>query len=141
MHEDAMLAMAYVDGELSPEARKAFEARLHEEPRLADHVAEMRSLALVARSLIPPEPEDREWRRLGRDSLQVAGLRLVWLLGGVALLGLVAAIASSLSAEGTHWGILLFVITGGLGFALLLGLTLRERLAVLPLDPYRKLQR
>ena len=67
LSSDEMLAMAYADGEMSPAERVAFEARLRQEPALADQVAEMRGLTLVTRNLIPPEPEDREWRKIARD--------------------------------------------------------------------------
>ncbi len=138
---DELLAMAYVDGELSPEDRQEFERRLQTEARLAEQVAEMRGLTLVARNLIPPEPEDREWRKLARDPLQRGGLRLGWFFCLVAVVGFTVAATLSMVQSNEHWAMKLFFFSGGAGAGILLLLTLRERMAVLPLDPYRKLQR
>ncbi len=138
---DELLAMAYADGELTPEQRKSFEARLITETKLAEQLEEMRGLTLVARNLIPPEPEDREWRRISRDPLQSGGLRFAWLLCLLALLAMGAGLAVSIGDDGTHWTWKAGLILGGLGLSLLLLLALRERLAVLPHDPYRKLMR
>ena len=138
---DALLAMAYVDGELAPEERSAFEARMRTESQLVAHVAEMRDLSIVARNLIPPEPEDREWRKLARDPWQTGGLRIGWFCCILAAVGFTIAAALSMLDSGEHWGMKLFFFAGGAGAGILLLLTLRERLAVLPFDPYRKLQR
>ncbi len=40
-----------------------------------------------------------------------------------------------------HWAVQLFLISGATGVSLIALLTLRERLAVLPHDPYRKVHR
>ena len=64
---DELLAMAYVDGELAPDAAAEFEGRLADEAHLGLHVAEFKKLELMARQLAPPEPADHEWLRLGRD--------------------------------------------------------------------------
>lgn len=138
---DELLAMAYVDGELPPAERRAFESRLETEPRLNEQVAEMRGLALVARNLIPPEPEDREWRKLARDPLQRGGLRIGWFFCLVAVVGFTVAATLSMAQSSEHWAMKVFFFSGAAGASILLLLTLRERLAVLPLDPYRKLQR
>ena len=138
---DDLLAMAYVDGELSPDQLRTFQGRLKTEPALADRVAEMRGLTLVPSEWIPPEPEDREWRKLARDPLQRGGLRLGWFFCLVAVVGLAVAATVSVAQSSEHWAMKVFLLSGAIGAGLLLLLTLRERLAVLPLDPYRKLER
>ena len=139
--DDEMLAMAYVDGELPPDERVAFEARLASEAALGAHVEEMRSLALVTRGMLPAEPEDREWRRLNRDPIHKGATYFAWILGLVAMVGIAVAAVASVDPTDTHWGVLLFAAFGSLAVLVLLAVTIRERLAVLPHDPYRKVHR
>lgn len=53
---DELLAMAYADGELSADARRAFEARLSSDARLRVLVADQQRIAVLAREAAPSEP-------------------------------------------------------------------------------------
>ncbi len=139
--KDQMLAMAYVDGELEVTERRRFESRLAVEPGLEKEVAELREFALLARRTIPPEPEDREWQKLGQDPLHRRGLRLGLWLCILAVAGFAAALGDSVLSSSEHWAMQLFLLSGAAGVCLVTLLTLRERLAVLPHDPYRKVHR
>ncbi|MEZ6004906.1 MAG: hypothetical protein R3F33_12055 [Planctomycetota bacterium] len=138
---DELLAMAYVDGELDHEARRVFESRLAGEAGLARVVAELRDLEVVTRNMIPPEPEDREWRRLWQNPWHSGGWKLAWLLCILSAIGATFTLLPLLWSGEGNWVLRLSFAAGFLGIALLLGLTLRERLAVLPYDPYRKVRR
>jgi anti-sigma-K factor RskA len=138
---DQMLAMAYVDGELERDERRRFESRLALEPALAKEVEDLRELALLSRRSIPPEPEDREWHRLGRDPLHRKGLRLGLWLCILAVAGFATTLGITVLGSNEHWTLQLFLLTGTAGVCLVTLLTLRERLAVLPHDPYRKVHR
>jgi anti-sigma factor RsiW len=141
LERDQMLAMAYVDGELEVDQRRRFESRLAVEPALGKEVEELRKLALLSRRSIPPEPEDREWQRLGRDPLHRKGLRLGLWLCILAVTGFAAILSVTVLGSQEHWALQLFLVSGAAGVCLLALLTLRERLAVLPHDPYRKVHR
>lgn len=139
---DELEAMAYVDGELDPARRSAFEERLNTERSLALEVAELERLAVLARQVTPPEPMDSEWRRLAADPVQRAGLPLGFLASALGAIGLFL------------WGIVAILVDPSLELLpkifltlLLLGLLLvfllvaRARLRTLPFDPYRDVQR
>ncbi len=138
---EELLAMAYADGELDSDARRAFETRQASDRHLARQVAEYQSLALVAREMAAPEPADHEWRRLETDLLHQAGGGLGWLLSAVGATGLAGwciwGLASS--AMQTLPKVLCLSLVGGA--LLLLLTTLRARLRVLPYDPYTKVSR
>jgi len=139
---DELLAMAYVDGELTDEARAELEARLPAEPELGRQIAAYQKLELLGRAQAPPEPMDHEWRRLERDGVQRAGLGLGWslvLACGLGLLGWAAwAVASDPELE-----LVPKLLIGGamLGAASLFLATLRARLRTLSYDPYTEVER
>ena len=137
-----LLAMAYVDGQLSPEDRTSLEAGLATDPELARHLAHYQALDLVTRSMAPPEPGDQEWARLEGGALHGSGSRLAWSLVTIGGLGLAAYgtydLATSDSITGLHKTSLLALLGGGL---LLVGLAIHQRMRLLPFDPYRKVKR
>jgi anti-sigma factor RsiW len=134
-------AMAYVDGELSPDARRAVEARLTSDPALRGEVVRLQRLSLLARHAAGPEPADAEWAALARDPLQRAG---TW-LGFAALgAGLVALAASGLYALWTSevaLALRLAVSLLALGVLALFGAALRARMRTRPYDPYTEVRR
>lgn len=138
---DELLAMAYVDGELSPESRSAFEVRLDREPALLREVAAQQRLAVLARSAAPREPIDREWRELERSGLTRLGLPLGWTLLAVGATGL--AVWCAFEVACAHIGIVPKLLTAALssGFLLLFLLALRARARTRPFDPYDDVQR
>lgn len=138
---EQLQAMAYVDGELGPADRAAFESLLAVRQDLQLEVTQMRKLELLARSMAAPEPIDHEWKRLELDPLQRTSLSL-----GFAALAVGAAGLSGWAGFEV-WSsdmpmlpkILLGVLCAG---ALLLFLaTLRGRLRTLPYDPYTEIER
>ena len=138
---DQLLAMAYVDGELSAAARVEFEARLAASPELRREVSALKELELLARAAAPREPADHEWDELARDPVQRGTLGLGWMLLGLGLAGALGFGALEFCrGEAPLW---LKLACGALaaGFVLLLGATVRARLRTAPLDPYRKVQR
>ena len=140
--KDQLLAMAYADGELSADESAAFQQRLASEPVLGREVASYQALALVARTQAPAEPADHEWARLELDPLQRSGLSAGWALFVVGIIGLAGySVFAILQDDSITRTPKLLLIAGVTGTALLLLLTLRERLAVLPYDPYEKVER
>lgn len=139
---DELLAMAFADGELSPEERLAFEQRMVHEESLARLVAEHMALDVLARRVAPKEPQDHEWERLRLNPLFIGSRSSGWVLlvlGSVATLALTVfgvATNESLSAP-TRVGILGAL----LGFLLLFLTVAARRLRTLPLDPYRHVER
>lgn len=139
---DELLAMAFADGELSPEERLAFEQRMVHEESLARLVAEHLALDVLARRVAPKEPQDHEWERLRLNPLFIGSRSSGWVLlvlGSVATLALTVfgvATNESLSAP-TRVGILGAL----LGFLLLFLTVAARRLRTLPLDPYRHVER
>jgi len=133
--------MAFADGELDGEARRAFETRQAGDRDLARQVAEYHALALVAREMAAPEPADHEWRRLETDFLHQAGGRLGWFLSALGALGLTGWCVWNLANSDmqTLPKVLCLSLIGGGGLLLLT--TLRARLRVLPYDPYTKVNR
>jgi anti-sigma factor RsiW len=139
---DQLLAMSYADGELDADQRGAFEARLALEPSLAREVSELQALAVLARSAAPPEPADHEWARLDLDPLQRAGVQAGWMLAIAGAIGLAAYIVYSICAASDIGVPVKACLLAAIGGALLLLLmTVRERLSLLPYDPYRRVQR
>jgi anti-sigma factor RsiW len=139
--KDELDAMAFVDGELDPAARSAFERRIAREPALAREVVALQRLELLARHAAGPEPIDHEWRRLQADAMQRASFGLGWLLlllGGAGLFawGAYALFASTL-------GMLpkLCALALGIGAALLVLRALRARMRTKPFDPYTEIRR
>jgi hypothetical protein len=133
--------MAYADGELAPEARATFEARLVVEPSLRRLVVDQQEISVLARDATPPEPLELERLRVERDVPQAVlqGIGRLFLV-----LGILYAFASlTLSACDASWR-LPFVGAGVIlcvGFAALLLRAQRIRRATLHLDPYRNVQR
>ncbi len=139
--DDELLAMAYADGELAPEARATFEARLRREPKLAREVASHRRLQVLARSAAGPEPAALEWERIAADPLHRASRRGGWALmgGGAFVLVIVGLVA--LWSTGLPFFAKLGTTAVLLGLSLVFVTILRGRLATLDLDPYRDLKR
>ena len=139
--EEQLLAMAYADGELDPSAAAAFERRMAAEPELAREVAETRKLAVLARAVAPPEPQDHEWLRLTRDPWHRLLTR-----GGIALFLLGIGLELLLALLGLREGFDgRFLVGSGLltvaGFSMLLVAAWRWRRRTLPFDPYIEVKR
>ncbi|MCP3917256.1 MAG: hypothetical protein GY711_17040 [bacterium] len=138
---DELLAMAFADGELRGEELDRFQARLASEPGLVREVSEYLALQLIARQMAPREPADYEWDRLREDIAHQAGERLSWLLFTGAVLGLIVTGVIGIANSELETLPKTFALGAILGLGLLLLMTLRARLRVLPYDPYRKVER
>lgn len=138
---DELLAMAYVDGELTPAARAEFEARLAASAELRREVSALKELELLARSAAPREPLDHEWEALAKDPVQRGALGLGWTLLGLGVAGALAFGAFELLGSDAPAWVKLVLAALSFGLALLLGATARARLRTAHLDPYRKVQR
>jgi hypothetical protein len=138
---DELLAMAYVDNELDPASRAAFEARLAREPHLCREVAAQQRLDVLARSAAPLEPEDHEWSRLARSPARRFGFLLAWgmiVVGAIGLTGLCEYELLQSDAPPPLKVFVSLIVAGGL---LLLALVIRGRLRTRPLDPYTGVRR
>ena len=138
---DELLAMAYVDDELAPEARAEVERRMATEPTLAREVARYQGLAVLARQVAPPEPMDHEWRRLEREPLHRTSTVAGWVLLCLGALGLGAWVVYELliAPIGPLPKALACAVV--VGVLVLFLATLRARLRTLPYDPYLEVQR
>jgi anti-sigma-K factor RskA len=138
---DELAAMAYVDGEMGPSARVAFESRLEKEPALVREVAAQQRLAVMARAAAPREPIDEEWRRIEGSALHRAGLPIGWTLMTVGGIGLAVWCAWLIATSSI--GILPKLLTAALaaGFLFLFLLAVRARIASRPFDPYDGVKR
>ena len=139
--ESELLAMAYVDGELAPAERQAFEARLDREPDLVREVAAQQRLAVLARTAAPREPIDREWRAIESSAITRVGLPLSWALLSVGAAGLAVWCACEVACAPI--GIAPKLLTGAIasGFLSLFLIVLRARLRTRPFDPYDGVRR
>jgi len=139
-NQDQLAVMRYADGELPAPEAQLMEERLAQEPALRKELAAYQTLEVLARNTAPPEPTDLEWQELrqglGHRSLGALG----WLLIGSACLAYCVWALGALLGwfDDPHPTIF---VAGGMGLLLLTLLVLRERLAALPLDPYRKVKR
>jgi anti-sigma factor RsiW len=135
---DELLAMAYADGELDPSARAEFERRLASEPALSREVRDVRALAVLARQVAPPEPQDAEWERLERDLLQRLLHRGGFTLFSLGALATLALVLLRSFGDASWDGVLVpsCVCCWIAGGAALLVAALRWRRRTLQHDPY-----
>jgi len=139
--QDELAAMAYADGELGPEERRQFEARMQSSPALARDVTQYHRLQALSRHAAPAEPMDHEWRRLAADPVQQMLARGGWVLSILGVLalaswGIVSLVASDVSQLG-KWALGAVL----LGAAALVLSAVRARMRTRPYDPYTEIQR
>jgi anti-sigma factor RsiW len=138
---DELMAMAYVDDELVPEQRTAFQARLASEPDLGRQVAVYRKLEVLARRMAPPEPLDHEWQRLRSEPWRRGGENLGWTLCVAGTLGLAAWLVFLILGSGLTLWVKALLIAPCAGFTLLVLLRWRARRRLAPFDPYTEIRR
>ncbi len=138
---DELLAMAYADGELSPEASRAFEERTRREPALAREVVALRRLQILAREAAGPEPMDGEWERIARSPVHRASLGLGVALAMTGILGLAAWAIYVLWSSDVPLVPKLCITAFVAGFAVLFWRTYHARARTLPYDAYTKVKR
>lgn len=140
--EEELLAMAYADGEMSPEEAVRFETRMEVEPQLVHRVAEHHALDVIARRVAPPEPADYDWTVLQLDPVFRGTVGAGWILLIVAT---AASFALAVWGVATNEGISYvnrgLILSSLLGFTLLFLSVVWRRMRAIPLDPYRHIQR
>lgn len=138
---DELLAMAYADGELAPEAERVFEARLAVEPRLRVLVADQRRIAVLAREAAPSEPLELASIEIERGApfplLAFAGRALLVVAGLWTVLWLSFACFEDMRRPPIAGAALALLL--GLGLLALRAVLVRR--ATVHLDPYRDLRR
>lgn len=133
--------MAYLDGELSKDARKEFESLLDAHPEWREQVQEMAELVEGTQHLRlrPPDREvwDHYWEEID-SRLQRRFGWVVALIGSLALIGW-GIVKVLLYAENNVvlFGIVLVLI----GLVTLFVSVLRGRLLEMPRDRYRRIRR
>jgi anti-sigma factor RsiW len=137
---------AYLDDELEPAERKAFEEELACNPRLQDELEEMQSMkSLVGNMRLRELPDgaydhyreriyNRLERRVGWILLSIGAMVLV----GYGLYGLVVFLVTDGELA---WWIRAAIGAACLGLAILLVSVIRERVFVWKKDPYREVKR
>jgi anti-sigma factor RsiW len=138
---DELLAMAYADGELGPQARASFEARLAREPALCSEVAALRALELLARQSAPPEPLELGRLAIEREPASRALSAVGWTLVAAGALCAAAVCSYGLWTCGLPLPAKLGLSALALGGALLAVRAWRVRAKTLHLDPYRHVKR
>lgn len=138
--QDQITLMRYADGELPEAEARVIERRLQDEPLLRKELSAYQALEVLARNAAPPEPAELEWQALRAGIVHRSLGTLSWLCLGLSGLGYGLWVVGALVGwfHQPHPAVFLL---GGLGIFLLTLLVLRERVAALPLDPYRKVQR
>jgi len=138
---DELLAMAYADGELSPQAVRDFETRLARESRLRVLVADQQRIAVLAREAAPAEPLELASLIVERGAPMSAlaflgrallALGLAWTILWLALSALDGAWRPPLAGA---------ALSAALGLVLLAARAWAVRRATRHLDPYRDVRR
>ena len=139
---EELLAMAYADGEMTPEESLRFEGRMEAEPDLVHRVAEHHALDVLARRKAPMEPADRDWAALQLDPLYQGTVGAGWFLliaaTAISFALAVWAVATNDGISYLHRGLILSSL---LGFTLLFLTVVWRRIRAIPLDPYRHVER
>ncbi len=139
--EGELLAMAYADGELAPDAARAFEERARREPRLAREVADLRRLQVLAREAAGPEPMDSEWERIAASGVHRTSLGVGFAFLLVGVLGVGSWATFELWRANLSLAAKLSISVFVAGFLVLLAQTIRARMRTLPYDSYTTVKR
>ena len=134
---DELLAMAYVDDEMTQAERREFEQLLTRDAKLAAEVAEFRCLADLTRAVQVAEPADHEIRRFWEGFYNRSEWQLGW---GLLIFGSLIAGGYGiyrLLAGDLPVVIKLASVTALAGAAMLFFSTLRQKLRTQRLDRYR----
>lgn len=140
--EDELLAMAYADGELEPEARREAAKRIAEEDAFALRVAHYQRLDVTTRTAISHEPQDTARAKLANEPLQRATVSLGWMSATVGFIAFYAWVFYEiLQNEEMSGAPKVFLLCAAGGLFLLFLSVLRGRLRELPYDPYTDIER
>jgi anti-sigma factor RsiW len=136
----------YLDNELSPAEREAFEREVERDPELARELDAMRDMREVTRGMKLEEFPDQVWDRYWEGTYNRLERGIGWILfslGAIVLLGagLYELILALLKDTSEPWWIRLAVGSFCGGLAILFVSVLRERIFVRRRDPYREVKR
>ena len=141
---------AYLDGELDPRERAAFEEELRRSPELADELASLQSMKEVTDSMKFEDFPDSAWDRYWEATYNRAERGIGWVLLSVGAMILVAAALFQvvpelvdwvLHSETDPWWERVGVAALCVGGAILIVSMIRERVFRFRRDPYRGVKR
>ncbi len=137
---------AYVDDELEPEERRAFEEELARDPGLREELQEVQSMKSVVAGMRLRELPDDAWDHYRERTYNRLERRVGWILlsVGAAVLvgyGLYELVVFLVSAAELAWWIRAAIGAACVGVAILLVSVIRERIFVWKRDPYREVKR
>jgi len=147
VNEDRSVRISgYLDDELAPEERAAFERELAANPGLVEELAAMQAMKEVTSSMKLREFPDHVWDRYWQGTYNRMERRLGWVLfsiGAIILLagGLYELTLALIRDSGEPWWIRVAVGALSGGLAILLVSIVRERLFMAKRDPYREVER
>lgn len=134
--------MAYVDDELSPAERSAFEQLMEEDPELAMETTRHKNLLDLSGSIALMEPSDREVRRFWARFYNRSEWRLGWCLFIGGLIVLVGdGMYLLVNTDELDWYQKAGLFSVLLGAGILLWNTVRLRLRTSRFDRYRGVMR
>ena len=137
---------AYLDDELDPVERTAFEEELARDPRLRDEVEAMKSMKSLVGGMRLRELPDGAYDHYRERTYNRLERRLGWILlsVGAAVLvgyGLYELVVFLVSDGNLAWWIRTAIGAACVGLAILLISVIRERIFVWKRDPYREVER
>ena len=147
MPEDWKIRISgYLDNELSPSEREAFEREVDRDPELARELDAMRAMREVTGSMKLEEFPDQVWDRYWEGTYNRLERGIGWILfslGAIVLLGagLYELVLALLKDTSEPWWIRLAIGSFCAGLAVLFVSVLRERIFVRKRDPYREVKR
>lgn len=135
------VAMAYLDGEMTPEQAREFERLVEQHPEWREELAELASVAQAADALAftPPPAEvwDNYWEEI--DSRLTRGTGWLLAAAGGAILAVAGIVKILMFAENPWIRLALALVVGGL--LLLFFSVVRGHLLERPKDRYRKIRK
>lgn len=137
---------AYLDDELEPTERAAFEEQLARDPELRKGLEEVQSMKSLVGSMRLRELPDEAWDDYRDRTYSRMERRVGWILlsiGAMVLVGygLYALVVFLVSGADLAWWLRAAIGAGCLGLAILLISVIRERIFVWKQDPYREVKR
>ncbi|NLV71773.1 MAG: hypothetical protein GXY46_04095 [Actinobacteria bacterium] len=137
---------AYLDDELEPAERTAFEEELARNPGLREEMEEMRKMKSFVGGMTLRELPDKAWDHYRERTYNRMERRVGWILlsiGAMVLVGygLYELVVFLVSDAEPAWWIRAAIGAACVGLAILLVSVIRERIFVWKRDPYREVKR
>ncbi|MBN1322043.1 MAG: hypothetical protein JXA87_14525 [Thermoleophilia bacterium] len=137
---------AYLDDELEPQERRAFEEELRRDTRLREEVEEMRDMKSLVSGMRLRDLPDGAWDHYRERTYNRLERRVGWIflsVGAMVLVGygLYELVVFLVSDGELAWWIRAAIGAACVGLAILLVSVIRERVFVWKRDPYREVER